>query len=92
MVFGLSAFRMKQLPSRSRGGAPPPGSIGVFLLYEEFLQLILQTQYGVFGYKDVLVAFGLMSQKKANAIDRALPIDPGLLNRPYRAPVDPEEE
>ena len=93
MVFGLSAFRMKQLAFPLARWGAAAGSIGVFLLYEEFPQLILQTQYGIFpGYKDVLVAFGLMSQKKANAIDRALPIDPGLLNRPYRAPVDPEEE
>ena len=87
----FSMFRIKQLaPPLARWGAAG-GSIVFFLLYEEFPQLILQSQYGVFpGYKDVLVAFGMMSQAKANSLDRALPADPGVLNRPYKAPVDPE--
>ena len=92
MVFGLSAFRMKQLVFPLARWGAAAGSIGVFLLYEEFPQLILQTQYGVFpGYKDVLVAFGLMTQKRANSLDKALPASPGALNRPYKEPVLEED-
>jgi hypothetical protein len=85
----LSSFRIKQLaPPLARWGAAV-GSIGFFLLYEELPQLILQTQYGIFpGYKDVMVAFGMMTQAKANAIDRSLPISPGVLNRPANLPED----
>lgn len=89
----LSFFRAKQLaiPAARWGGAV--GSIVVFLLYEEFPQLILQTQYGIFpGYKDVLVAFGMMTQAKANALDRALPLSPGYLNRPGKTYETPAEE
>ena len=66
MVFGLSAFRMKQLVFPLARWGAAAGSIGVFLLYEEFPQLILQTQYGVFpGYTDVAIAFGFMKDPKA---------------------------
>ena len=88
-------FRIKQVvPPLARWGVAG-GSIVFFLLFEEFPQLILQTQYGIFpGYKDVLVSFGLMSQNKANAIDRALPLAPGVMNRATPGPPEnvPVEE
>ena len=92
----MSMFRIKQLvPPLARWGVAA-GSIGFFLLYEELPQLILQAQYGVFpGYKDVLIAFGLMSKQKSNAIDSFLPIAPGVLNRPTaigNKPAAVEEE
>ena len=62
----LSFFRMKQLgvPAARWGGAV--GTIVCFLLYEEFPQLILQTQYGVFpNYTDVAIAFGMIKNPKA---------------------------
>ena len=83
-------FRIKQLaPPLVRWGVAI-GSVAVFALYEELPQLALQTQYGVFpGYKDVLVAMGMMSQKTANSMDNMLPqVD--SLNRPIRDPK-PEE-
>ena len=39
MVFGLSAFRMKQLAFPLARWGAAAGSIGVFLLYEEVPQL-----------------------------------------------------
>ena len=88
----MSFFRMKQLGIPLARWGVAGGSIVFFLLYEEFPQLILQTQYGIFpGYKDVLVAFGLMTQKRANSLDKALPASPGPLNRPYKEPVLEEE-
>ena len=89
----LSFFRIKQLgPPAARWGAAA-GSIGFFLLYEEIPQLVLQTQYGIFpSYKDILVSFGMMTQAKANALDRALPLSPGFLNRPGKTFEPPSEE
>ena len=86
----MSFFRMKQLaPPLARWGMAA-GSIGFFLLYEELPQLILQTQYGVFpSYKDVLVSFGMMTQAKANSLDRMLPISQGIMNRPAKTYEDP---
>lgn len=56
----MSAFRVKQLVFPLARWGAAVGSIGIFLLYEEIPQLILQTQYGVFpGYTDVAIAFGL---------------------------------
>ena len=85
----MSFFRFKQLALPAARWGAALGSIGFFLLYEELPQLALQAQYGVFpGYKDVLVAMGWMTQKKANALDRMLPqVD--FLNRPIK---DPKEE
>ena len=83
----MSFFRAKQLGVPAARWGVAAGSIGFFLLYEELPQLILQTQYGVFpGYKSVLVAFGAMSQERSDALDRALPISPGVLNRPAKVP------
>ena len=87
----MSFYRFKQLaPPLARWGAAA-GSIVVFLLYEEFPQLILQAQYGIFpGYKDVLVYMGWMSQKRANKLDAMLPqVD--QLNRPIRDPKPDED-
>ena len=70
----LSFFRAKQLGIPAARWGVAVGSIGFFLLYEELPQLILQSQYGVFpGYKDVLVSFGLMTQKYANRLDKMVP-------------------
>jgi len=79
-------FRAKQLGIPAARWGVAVGSIGFFLLYEELPQLILQSQYGIFpGYKDVLVSFGLMTQKRANAID-AMMANPDYLNRPAKDP------
>jgi len=85
----MSFFRIKQLAMPAARWGVAIGSIGFFLLYEELPQLVLQSQYGIFpGYKDVLVAFGMMTQKKANALDAMVPqVD--FLNRPLK---DPKEE